>query len=167
VRLGNRLIDSRTARVNVRPEVAFTPVRRIGGERRWYFANWLWRLRGYMDLLLGGVGMRRGRRDPEELHVGDVVDCWRVEALEANRRLRLAAEMRLPGRAWLEFEVEPDGTGSLLRQTAVFDPARLWGLVYWYMLYPVHHVVFGGMLKSIAREAESEGSSGAMGTQSN
>ena len=162
VRLGNRVVDSRTIKVSAAPPAAFTPVRRIGGKRGWYFANILWRLRGYMDLLIGGVGMRRGRRDPEMLHVGDVVDCWRVEKVEPDRRLRLQAEMRLPGRAWLEFEVEPDGTGSVIRQTAVFDPAGLWGLTYWYMLYPIHHVLFGGMLKNIAREARKAANSEAM-----
>jgi len=153
VRLGNRVVDSRTIRVSVSPSSAFTPVRRIGGKCGWYFANFLWRVRGYMDLLIGGVGLRRGRRDPETLHVGDVVDCWRVEKIEPNRQLRLQAEMRLPGRAWLEFEVEPDGRDSVIRQTAVFDPAGLWGLAYWYMLYPIHHVLFGGMLKKIAQAA--------------
>lgn len=115
-------IDSRTIHVSVSPEDAFAPIRRIGGARGWYYANWLWQLRGLMDRLCGGVGMRRGRRDPDSLHVGDVVDCWRVEAMEDNRRLRLVAEMKLPGRAWLEFEVEADATGSLIRQTATFDP---------------------------------------------
>jgi hypothetical protein len=155
VRLGNRVFDTREIWVDVPPYAAFAPIRRIGGRRRWYYGNWLWRVRGWLDLLVGGVGMRRGRRDPERLHVGDVVDCWRVEVVEPDRRLRLAAEMRLPGRAWLEFEVEPEGRGARIRQTAAFDPAGLWGLCYWYSLYPIHQVLFRGMLKGIAREAEA------------
>ena len=107
-----------------------------------------------MDLLVGGVGTRRGRPDPEGLQVGDTIDWWRVEEFEPGRRLRLAAEMKVPGRAWLEFEVEPAPPGARIRQTAIFDPLGLWGRVYWYALYPLHQVVFAGMLKAIAREAE-------------
>jgi uncharacterized protein YbjT (DUF2867 family) len=154
VRLGTRLIDTRCARVALPPEQAFAPIRRIGGSTGWYYANGLWALRGFIDLLFGGVGLRRGRRDPERLRVGDVVDFWRVEAVEPERRLRLAAEMKLPGRAWLEFEVEPDGAGSLIRQTAIFDPSGLLGNTYWYMLYPMHKLVFSGMLRGIAAAAK-------------
>jgi hypothetical protein len=107
-----------------------------------------------LDLLVGGVGLRRGRRDPENLAVGDVVDFWRVEAVEPNRRLRLAAEMKVPGRAWLQFDVEPASTGSVVRQTAMFDPAGLSGLAYWYALYPVHRWIFAGMLRRIAAAGE-------------
>jgi hypothetical protein len=97
--------------------------------------------------------MRRGRRHPDRLSVGDTVDCWRVEAFEADRFLRLAGEMRLPGRAWLEFEVAPDGAGARIRQTASFEPAGLAGLVYWYAIYPLHALVFGRMLRGLARAA--------------
>jgi hypothetical protein len=152
-RFGSRIVDSRTIEVDAPPSEAFAPIRRIGGKVGWYYGNGLWTLRGLMDLAVGGVGMRRGRRDPDRLRVGDTVDCWRVEALEPDRRLRLAAEMRLPGRAWLEFEVTPRGTGSTIRQTAVFDPVGLLGLAYWYTLYPVHELVFRGMLRGIARAA--------------
>jgi uncharacterized protein YbjT (DUF2867 family) len=152
-RFGNRLIDSRRVYVNVPPALAFEPVRQIGGSTGWYYANWLWRLRGWLDLLVGGVGMRRSRRDPEKLQTGDVVDCWRVEALEPDRRLRLVAEMKLPGRAWLEFEVVACENGSEIRQTASFDPAGFFGLAYWYAVYPLHELVFGGMLRQIARAA--------------
>jgi uncharacterized protein YbjT (DUF2867 family) len=151
VRYGNRLVDVRIARVAVPPAQAFAPIRRLGGRTGWYYANWLWMLRGWLDLLVGGVGLRRGRRHPDRLHVGDPVDCWRVEAIEADRLLALRAEMRLPGRAWLRFEVEPDDPGSTIRQTAIFDPAGLWGLVYWYAIWPLHQVVFAGMLREIAR----------------
>ncbi len=151
VRVGNRLVDSRQVRVNAPAERAFGVIRRIGGSTGWYAANGLWRLRGFIDLLLGGVGMRRGRRDPEQLRMGDVVDCWRVEAYEPGRRLRLVAEMKLPGRAWLEFEVQGDAEQSTIRQTAMFDPAGLSGLAYWYALYPAHQVVFSSMLRGITR----------------
>ena len=152
-RFGTRLVDSRAAHVGARPATAFAVIRRIGGGAGWYYANWLWRLRGFIDLWLGGVGMRRGRRHPEELAVGDAVDFWRVETYEPGRRLRLAAEMRLPGRAWLEFDVEPDGDGVLIRQTAVFDPVGLLGLLYWYGIDPLHARVFAGMLRGIALRA--------------
>ena len=150
VRFGNRLVDLRTVRVKCPPSAAFRPIRRIGGGTGWYYGTWLWKLRGFLDLLAGGAGMRRGRRHPDMLSVGDVLDCWRVEAFEPNRRLRLVAEMRLPGRAWLEFEVEGDGESSTIRQTAVFDPVGLFGLAYWYAVYPLHQLVFDGMLRGIA-----------------
>ncbi|MGD8896055.1 MAG: SDR family oxidoreductase [Acidobacteriota bacterium] len=146
---GSRIVDSRSVRVPRPPHKAFTPVRRIGGDTGWYYGNWLWRLRGFLDLLVGGVGVRRGRRDAANLVPGDALDFWRVEAIEPDTLLRLAAEMKVPGRAWLQFEVEPDGTGSVLRQTAIFDPLGLFGLVYWYGLYPLHRLVFAGMLRGI------------------
>jgi hypothetical protein len=150
VRFGARLVDSRVASVAAAPSAAFAPIRRIGGHAGYYFADGLWRLRGFLDLLFGGVGVRRGRRDPETLIVGDTVDWWRVEAFEPGRSLRLAAEMKLPGRAWLEFEVTGRPGGSLIRQTAIFDPVGLLGLAYWYLIYPVHVMVFAGMLRGIA-----------------
>ncbi|HSH17526.1 MAG TPA: SDR family oxidoreductase, partial [Verrucomicrobiae bacterium] len=153
-RFGNRLVDSRSAQVAASPAKVFAAVERIGGSTGWYYANWLWRVRGWLDLLLGGVGMRRGRRDPERLRVGDTLDCWRVESVEPGQRLRLAAEMKLPGRAWLEFEVQPDGNGARLRQTATFDPLGLWGLAYWYGVWPLHQLVFTGMLRGVSKTAE-------------
>jgi tryptophan-rich sensory protein len=153
VRFGTRLVDSRCVEVAAPIEAAFAPIQRIGGRTGWYYGNWLWRLRGWLDLLVGGVGMRRERRDAVDLRVGDPVDCWRVESLEPNRRLRLVAEMKLPGRAWLEFEVEPTSKGSLIRQTAIFDPVGLTGLAYWYTIYPLHKFVFSGMLNGIAMTA--------------
>lgn len=154
-RFGTRLVDSRTMESPILPADAFIPIRRIGGKSGWYFANFLWQIRGWMDLLVGGVGMRRGRREPDELRVGDTLDCWRVEAIEPDRRLRLFAEMRLPGRAWLEFEVRPLGAGSQVRQTAEFDPVGLFGLAYWYSIYPLHEIVFAGMLREIVRKGMS------------
>lgn len=153
VRFGTRLVDSRSVDVDVPQGAAFTAVRRIGGTTGWYYADWLWRVRGALDLLVGGVGMRRGRRHPDLLAVGDVLDCWRVEALEPGHRLRLVAEMRMPGRAWLEFEVEPRPGGARIRQTALFDPMGLLGLGYWYGIYPLHRLVFAGMLKGVAAAA--------------
>jgi uncharacterized protein YbjT (DUF2867 family) len=153
-RLGNRLVDSRSTQVAASPAKVFAAVERIGGAAGWHYANWLWMLRGWLDLLLGGVGMRRGRRDPERLRVGDTLDCWRVESIQPDQRLRLAAEMKLPGRAWLEFEVQPDGDGARLRQTATFDPLGLWGLAYWYGVWPLHQLVFAGMLRGIVKSAE-------------
>lgn len=97
------------------------PIQRIGGATGWYYGDWLWRLRGFLDLLVGGVGVRRERRHPERLRVGDALDFWRVEAFEPARRLRLHAEMKVPGRAWLQFEVDGDEDRSTIRQTAVFD----------------------------------------------
>jgi hypothetical protein len=156
VQFGTRLVDSRTVQVSVSPASAFTPIRQIGGTNGWYFANLLWWLRGALDLLVGGVGLRRGRRDPHSLAVGDALDFWRVETFEADRRMSLAAEMKIPGRAWLQFEVEPNSEGSLIRQTAIFDPAGLAGLLYWYAIYPIHNWIFSGMLQSIASLAERE-----------
>jgi uncharacterized protein YbjT (DUF2867 family) len=153
VRFGSRLVDSRTATLGVPPDQAFTPIRRIGGQTGWYYANWLWSLRGFLDLLFGGVGVRRGRRDPETLCVGDALDFWRVELYEPPHRLRLSAEMKLPGRAWLEFEVTGDEEQSTIRQTALFDPIGLTGLLYWYGIYPLHQLVFAGMLRNVARAA--------------
>ncbi len=153
MRYGNRLVYSLAAQVDCSPLQAAAPIMRIGGDRGWYYANWLWRLRGFLDLLFGGPGMRRGRRDPEVPGVGDTLDFWRVEAVEPNRLLRLTAEMKVPGRAWLQFEINPTASGSEIRQTAVFDPAGLLGLIYWYASYPIHLVVFNGMLRRIASQA--------------
>src|SRR5580693_6109296 len=154
VRFGTRLVDSRTIQVCVPPAFAFAPIQRIGGSTGWYFASFLWQVRGFFDLLIGGVGLRRGRRDPHSLAVGDTLDFWRVEGFEPNRRLNLVAEMRVPGRAWLQFEVEPNSRGAVIRQTAIFDPAGLAGLLYWYTLYPVHRWIFSGWLHKIAAIAE-------------
>ncbi len=112
-------------------------------------------MRGFLDLLIGGVGVRRGRSMNNELHVGDTIDFWRVEKFEPNHLLRLIAEMKLPGRAWLEFEVSGEAYASTIRQTAIFDPVGLFGRLYWYALWPLHQLVFSGMLRRI-REAAAE-----------
>lgn len=154
VRVGSRLVDSRSRDVPCPPAQAFAPIRRIGGENGWYKGSGLWAARGILDRLFGGPGLRRGRRDPHTLRPGDTVDFWRVEAYEPDRLLRLVAEMKMPGRAWLQFEVtEADSGGSTITQTAVFEPAGLLGLAYWYAIWPLHAYVFGGMLREIARTA--------------
>jgi len=152
-RFGSRIVDSRTAEVPRDRKAAFAPIRRIGGDAGWYYGNLLWRIRGFLDLLAGGAGLRRGRRNPESLVPGDTLDFWRVEAFERDRLLKLHAEMKLPGRAWLEFELTDIPTGTQIRQTAVFDPLGVAGLLYWYALYPIHQLVFAGMLREICRKA--------------
>lgn len=127
----------------------------LGGRRGWLYANWLWALRGLLDRLIGGVGMRRGRRSPHLLRVGDAVDFWRVEALAPDRLLRLRAEIKLPGQAWLQFEVLPDGDSrSVLTQTAFFEPKGVSGWWYWNALYPLHKLIFRGLARAVARSAE-------------
>jgi hypothetical protein len=152
VQLGTRLVDSRALETSLPAAKAFLPIERIGGDNGWYYGNWLWKIRGFVDLLFGGAGTRRGRRDPNALVAGDTVDFWRVEAIEPGRLLRLRAEMKLPGRAWLQFEVQETDQGSTIRQTAIFNPDGLLGLMYWYILYPVHNLVFQGMLEAVARK---------------
>jgi hypothetical protein len=155
-RRGNRLVDTRSVVVGVPVEQAFAPIQRIGGATGWYYGNALWRIRGWLDLFMGGVGMRRGRRHPVELRVGEALDCWRVEEFQPERQLQLVAEMKLPGRAWLKFEVAPVATGSRITQTALFDPQGLAGLAYWYAIWPLHELVFAGMLRGIASAAEGK-----------
>lgn len=153
VRFGSRLIDSRALTVHCVAERAFEPILTIGGKNGWYFANWAWNLRGFLDLLFGGVGVRRGRVSGKTLAVGDTLDFWRVEAVEPDRKLLLRAEMKVPGRAWLQFEVEENEGSSTIRQTAIFDPVGVLGLLYWYSLYPFHCLIFSGMLRKIAERA--------------
>ncbi|HEY7482467.1 MAG TPA: DUF2867 domain-containing protein [Gemmatimonadales bacterium] len=157
VKFGSRRVDSRAAWVRCSPEQAFRPISRIGGSVGWYYGNRLWRLRGLLDLAVGGPGLRRGRRDPDGVAAGDDLDWWRVEEVRPGHLLRLAAEMRLPGRAWLQFEVTPENGGSLIRQTALFDPVGLAGLIYWYGLWGIHQLVFAGMLRNIVKAAEAPG----------
>ncbi|MFM8633395.1 MAG: SDR family oxidoreductase [Planctomycetia bacterium] len=150
---GSRLVDHRHRVVAVTPERAFAAIERIGGANGWYACDWLWQIRGWIDRCVGGPGMGRGRRDPAKLLTGDSLDCWHVELCEPPRRLRLAAEMRLPGRGWLEFEVVPRDGDVTIHQTAVFDPKGLGGLAYWYAIWPLHELVFTRMLAGIARAA--------------
>ncbi len=161
------ILEHRRVAVAAPPEVVYRVVTGIGGRRGWHFANWLWRLRGMMDRAIGGAGLRRGRRHPDELRVGDALDFWRVESIEPDRLLRLRAEMKTPGRAWLQFDVHPGPDGaSTLEQTAAFVPRGLMGLVYWYVLYPLHAWIFRGMVRAIARRAEAEHSAAPRGKTS-
>ena len=154
VTFGTRLVDSRTLDVPVAPTKAFAAVMQIGGANGWYAWNGLWQLRGALDLLVGGVGLRRGRPPGGVLRPGDALDFWRVERIEPGKLLRLLAEMKTPGRAWLEFEVSPCPAGARIRQTAIFDPIGISGRLYWYALYPMHALVFRGMLRGLARTAQ-------------
>jgi uncharacterized protein YbjT (DUF2867 family) len=147
------IIERRRRLVPVAPDRLFAEVERLGGRAGWPYANPLWRLRGFFDLLVGGVGMRLGRRSPTELRVGDALDFWRVEALERPTLLRLRAEMRVPGRAWLQYDVTETAHGSRLEQTAFFEPKGLPGLAYWYLLYPIHGLIFRGTAQRLAMQA--------------
>jgi hypothetical protein len=152
------ILERRQRTVAASAPIVFSAFTRLGGNTGWLCMDWTWRVRGLIDRLLGGVGLRRGRRDPLAVRVGDAVDFWRVEAVEADRFLRLRAEMRVPGRAWLEFRVEPIDAGtSRLFQTAFFAPRGLGGLLYWYLLYPIHAVIFSGLVRKLGELAESIG----------
>ena len=153
------MIEKRLRVVDAPPAAVFRAFTSIGGDRGYPSFNFLWRLRGMMDRMVGGVGFRRGRRDPVDLRAGDALDFWRVEAVEPDRLLRLRAEMRVPGRAWLTFEAKPQEDGqTLLVQTAFFAPKGLFGLIYWYSLYPIHGPIFNSMIETLGAEAEgSEG----------
>jgi len=148
------IIEKRETIVNASPELTFKAFTSIGGKNGWY-ANFLWAIRGYIDLLIGGVGMRRGRRSQTELRTGDPLDFWRVEEIETNKLLRLRAEMKLPGEAWLQFNVENmEDNKSKLTQTAFYEPKGLWGLLYWYSIYPFHGIIFGGMINSVKKAVD-------------
>jgi uncharacterized protein YbjT (DUF2867 family) len=151
---GTVLVDERTVDTTATPAALFRTVCGVGGERGWPSADVLWRIRGVMDRAVGGIGLRRGRRHPDRLRVGDPLDFWRVEALEPDRLLRLRAEMRLPGAAWLEWRIETDGDRTRLVQLARFHPRGLWGRLYWYSLVPFHGLVFGPMARRLTLDAE-------------
>jgi uncharacterized protein YbjT (DUF2867 family) len=147
------IVERRQLSVPLPPLALFRSFCGLGGKRGWLYANWAWRLRGMVDRLAGGVGFRRGRRDPDSLRVGDALDFWRVEAVEEPTLLRLRAEMKVPGRAWLQFEARPAPEGSLLVQTAFFAPRGLLGHLYWYLLYPFHAAIFGNLVRRVAERA--------------
>jgi len=155
---GSLYVDERESLVNATPEQLWSVIKGIGGEHGWYSWRLGWWARGLLDRILGGPGLRRGRRDPFELSVGDALDWWRVEDLDDLHLLRLRAEMRLPGLAWLELTVDTDAsvpTGqTLFRQRALFHPRGLAGHVYWMLVYPFHGLVFGGMQRNITAAAE-------------
>lgn len=153
--LEGMLLERRQRLIAAPPEQVFAEVERIGGDAGWPYLNILWRIRGLMDRMVGGVGMRLGRRDPERLRVGDALDFWRVEEVRRPELLRLRAEMKVPGRAWLQYEVVPEGAGSRLVQTALFEPKGLPGLAYWYLLYPIHGQIFRGTVRVLGDRAVS------------
>ncbi len=144
-------VDDRVRRVSASADRAFAPIQRIGGRTGWYYGDRLWGLRGWIDLIIGGVGLRRGRRHPVDLAPGDTIDFWRVEHIEPGRRLRLVAEMKLPGTAWLEFIVTPLPDGAEIRQIASFAPSGIIGRLYWYAVAPFHQLLFPKMLERIAQ----------------
>ena len=155
VRFGSRLIDTRDVRVSFSPQEAFHPIQCVGGASGWCRYDWLFNLRGSIDQIIGGVGHRRGRADPRCLRAGDTIDFWRVEKLEQDKLIRLSAEMKMPGRGWLQYEVNGDESGSVVRQTALFDPVGIAGLIYWYSLYPLHQIIFKDMLQKIVSEMKA------------
>jgi hypothetical protein len=164
---GSMYEDDRVERTTAGPAAVWTVVEGIGGENGWYSFPLAWAARGWMDRVVGGAGLRRGRRDPRRLHVGEAVDWWRVEEIEHGRLLRLRAEMKLPGRAWLELRVAPDGEdGAEYRQRALFEPQGLAGHLYWKAISPFHNVVFGGMVRNILRAAEHSTSNEAVSDKS-
>jgi len=154
-RFGSRLIYSKDITVPCPPADCFKPIQCVGGETGWYNLTWLWKLRGLLDKMVGGVGSKRGRRNPRCVLPGDTIDFWRVEAIEQDRMLRLSSELKAPGRAWLQFEVKGDAARSSIRLTSIFDPLGLAGLLYWYVFYPFHVLVFSRMLTGIAKAIRS------------
>jgi hypothetical protein len=151
---GSLFADSRASVVDAPPAALWRVIEGIGGETGWYSFPAAWAVRGLLDRLAGGVGVRRGRRDPRHLLVGDALDFWRVEAIEPGRLLRLRAEMKLPGLAWLEMSVGQEGGLTTYHQRAVFQPRGLAGHAYWRSISPFHGIVFGGMLRNITAAAE-------------
>ncbi|NIT56150.1 MAG: DUF2867 domain-containing protein, partial [Aliifodinibius sp.] len=150
-------IERRIKTVHASSQQVFETFSSLGGEKGWPVFQWAWKLRGILDRLVGGVGFRRGRRHPKELRVGDALDFWRVEAIKPGELLRLRAEMKLPGKAWLEFQaIEQDPKTTKLVQTAYFAPKGLLGLLYWYGIYPFHSLIFSRMIEKLAQQAAND-----------
>jgi len=154
---GTVYLDRRVVPTDAEPHHVFWAFSRIGGDVGYYGLNWAWRLRGFMDRLVGGVGLRRGRRDPEHVREGETVDFWRVDKVDDDRILRLRAEMRLPGDAWLQWEIHPMEQGSDLVQSAIFRPRGLLGRLYWFVMAPFHSIIFPRMANRMAAAAEERG----------
>lgn len=147
------IVEQRQKVVEASPEQVYREFTALGGERGWLYMDWAWQVRGIIDRMFGGVGLRRGRRDAFDLRVGDALDFWRVESVQFPNLIRLRAEMKVPGEAWLQFKASPRGTNkTLLVQTAYFAPKGLAGFLYWYLLYPIHSLVFSGLINSLARQ---------------
>ena len=148
-------VDERTYTSPENPRDVWTIIEGIGGRNGWYSLPLAWRVRGWLDKVTGGAGLLRGRRHPHLLAVGEAVDWWRVERIDRGRLLRLRAEMRAPGRAWLELSVEPEGAGSRYRQRAIFFPKGLSGRLYWLAVLPFHSLIFPAMSRNIAASAQA------------
>lgn len=155
------LLEKRQRVVQASAAAVYQAFSRLGGTQGWLYFDWAWQIRGLLDRMVGGVGLRRGRRHPMELRPGDALDFWRVEAVDLNHSLRLRAEMKVPGRAWLQFEANRESdTQTCLVQTAYFAPKGLWGLLYWYLLYPIHALIFSGLIDALKEQAEVRPSAG-------
>jgi uncharacterized protein YbjT (DUF2867 family) len=146
-------IERRQVVLDLKPGAVFRAYMGIGGERGWMYMNWAWAIRGWLDKAIGGVGLRRGRRHPDELHVGESLDFWRVESVEKNTRLRLLAEMKVPGIAWLEFESQKQADQTLFTVSAYFAPRGVSGFLYWYAMWPFHKFIFDGLTRRLASRA--------------
>ena len=153
--LEGMFVEKRQRLVNLPAGQVFRSFTGIGGKRGWLYMDWAWGIRGWLDKIIGGVGLRRGRRHPDEIWVGESLDFWRVEAVTPGRSMRLRAEMKLPGKAWLEFQSTPQENGqTLLTTSAYFDAHGLFGFLYWYAMWPFHKFIFDGMTREIANRAE-------------
>lgn len=153
---GGRLMEDRqTVPTHARPADLFWAFSRVGGSVGYYTLDWAWKVRGLLDTLVGGVGLRRGRRHPQEVRLHDTIDFWRVSSVAPNDHLELSAEMRLPGEAWLEWRIRQDGDQTFLDQTARFRPRGLAGRLYWYAMFPFHRMIFGRMARRITFAAEA------------
>jgi uncharacterized protein YbjT (DUF2867 family) len=149
------MLERRRLVLDLPPAPVFCAYTGLGGERGWLYLNWTWEIRGWMDKLVGGVGLRRGRRHPDDIRVGEALDFWRVEAVEPDRLIRLRAEMKVPGKAWLEFQSVPQPDGkTLLTQTAYFAAHGIAGFLYWYLLLPIHSFIFSGLIRKVAERAQ-------------
>lgn len=148
-------MEKRQTLTDLSSEAIFRSFSGIGGERGWMYMDWAWAIRGWMDKAVGGVGLRRGRRHPDDLRAGESLDFWRVESLTPGRCMRLRAEMKVPGKAWLEFEILPQENGkNLFIQIAYFAPRGLFGYLYWYAMWPAHRFIFDGMLRRLVERAQ-------------
>lgn len=147
--------EVRTLHTDASPETVFKSFSSIGGNRGWLVWKWSWELRGLIDKLVGGPGLRRGRRHPNEILPGEALDFWRVEEISSPHLLRLRAEMKVPGEAWIQWETFPENSGARLVQTAMFEPVGFWGAFYWYSLYPIHRLIFSDLVRAIADDARS------------
>jgi uncharacterized protein YbjT (DUF2867 family) len=148
------MMESRSLLLDLSTDAVFRAYTGIGGTRGWLYMDWAWAIRGWMDKAIGGVGIRRGRRHPDEIRTGDSLDFWRVEAVEQDQLLRLRAEMKVPGQAWLQFESIPAEDGkTLFTETAYYAPRGFWGFVYWYAMWPFHAFLFDGLIRRLASRA--------------